>query len=252
MNSIYFSYNGKTSDEIGVYLVSVESGMKETPFLSEREIISETVAGNDIPYVYRYARNPLVVNITLSTLDDLWTFEKRREVARMLDIDSFEEFYTTDNIDKKYFLAYTGGIDLTHNGNEQGYLNIQMLNISPFTYSPMYTNTYIFANETRIIEFTNYGDNSLYPEMWIKQKSDGNVSIKNLSNGGKIFEFVDLTLGEEVYIDNKNHDIETDLSLTYRYDNFNNNYLELLRGVNRLEVTGDCDITFRYRFEIKG
>lgn len=254
MNSINFFYNGQRFDEIGVYLVNVDTGLKETPFLSEREIISETVAGNDIPYVYEHKRSPLIVNLTLSTLDNLWTFEKRREVARLLDIDEFGEFYSEDNINKKYYLLYTGGINLTHNGLEQGYITIQMQNISPYSYSPIYTNTYLIENaETKIIEFVNSGDNDLFPEMWIKKIGSGNFTITNLSNGGEVFEFVDLVDGETVYVDNNNHDIETDILLTYRYDNFNNNYLKITNySVNRLQITGDCELTFRYQFELKG
>jgi len=254
MNSINFFYNGQRFDEIGVYLVSVDAGLKETPFLSEREIISETVAGNDLPYVYDHRRSPLTINLTLSTLEGLWTFEKRREVARLLDTNSFEEFYSEDNISKKYYLSYVGGINLTHNANEQGYITVQMQNISPFSYSPVYTTNHLIENaETKIIEFANNGDNDLFPEVWIKKVGAGNFTITNLSNGGEVFEFVDLVDGETIYVDNKNRDIETDIPLTYRYDNFNNNYLKITNySINRLQITGDCELTFRYQFEIKG
>lgn len=257
MNSTDFYYNGKFSTEMGVYLVNVESGLRNNPFLPEKEIISETIPENDIPYIFQQKRKPLVLNLTLSTLDELWTFEKRREVARWLDTGRFEKFYRQDELSKMYYLQYVGGIDLTHNSSEQGYINVQMINISPFAYSPIYIKSHDLSSITSptIIEFVNNGDSTIYPELWINKIENGDVSIVNLSNGGKEFKFTGLVNNEEVYIDSRPsyHHIETNLAETYRYDNFNGNYLEILPySVNRLQVTGKCKLKFQYEFEIKG
>lgn len=257
MNSTDFFYNGKYSSELGIYLVSVESGLKNTPFLAEKEIISETIPENDIPYIYETRSRPLILNVTLSTLDNLWTIEKRREVARWLDTKSHEEFYSADDINKIYYLQYIGGIDLTHNSAEQGYITIQMQNISPVAYSPVYTEIHDLSSITSptVIEFKNNGDSTLYPELWLQKIEAGDVSIKNLSDGGREFKFTTLADQETVYIDNRphRHHIETDLANTYRYDNFNDMYLELLPySINRLEITGKCKLKFQHQFEIKG
>ena len=253
MNSEYFVFDGINSSELGVYLVNVESGLLTHKFLAEKEIISETIQGNDMPYVYGNTKRPLVINITLSTLDGKWTFEKRRELARLLDVDYFAKFYRADEQSKIYYLQYIGGIDLTHNACENGYLTMQMQNISAYTYSPVYIETILHDGVTpEIYNFTNNGDANLYPEMSITKIGDGDLSIVNLSNGGKEFKFTGLLDNEILTVDNLNHDIETDVPLTTRYDNFNNEYLELPRGVNRLEVSSPCEITFRYQFTIKG
>lgn len=54
---------------------------------------------------------------------------------------------------------------------------------------------------------------------------------------------------ETVYVDCENEDIETDLSNTYRFDQFNNGYMEFIRGVNRLNIAGKCKLWFKYRFQ---
>ena len=102
-----------------------------------------------------------------------------------------------------------------------------------------------------IIEFDNQGDDILYPELQIIKFSNGNLTIKNLTNGGKIFQFNNLVNNEIIYIDNQNRDIISNLYDT-RLDDFNNNYLDLVRGINRLEVVGACKLDFRYQFIIKG
>lgn len=256
LHSIYFSYDGIRSDYLGVYLVRLQSGFVATPFLGERQIISESIVGNDIPYIFDVQTNPLQLTLTLSCLEGYWTLDKRREVARLLDQKKFCEFYSTDFPEKLYFLQYIGGIDISTNKRQQGYLTVQMLNISPYSYSSMYELIKDFSLITvpTIFEFENKGDNNLYPEIWVEKVGAGDISIVNLSNGGMNFKFTGLLDQEVVYIDNRPsfHHIESSIPNTYRYDNFNGNYLELPRGINRLEVTGACKIKLLYQFEIKG
>lgn len=236
-------------------MVNLEGGMTKSNYLSNKKIVSEVVAGNPTPYVYGSEYEPLEYKLTLACVDgERWTDSKRREIARWLDTNNFEEFYTDDEPDRYYYLQYQGLVELTHNDAWDGYVEVSMINDSPFIYSPIQEKRYELTTITtpRIIEFNNIGDDIIYPEMWIYLMKDGDFQIRNLSNGGKDFKFKNLVNAETIYVDNKNHDIESDIALTYRYDNFNNNYLELVRGVNRLEVTGACSLLFRYQFRIKG
>ncbi|MEC1780080.1 phage tail domain-containing protein [Schinkia azotoformans] len=256
MHSEYFSYDGVRSTEIDVYLVKLDKGLVSDPFLGEREVIQESITGNDTPYFFGTRTSQLRVTLTLECREGYWTREKRREVARLLDKKKYCEFYTTDDIDTLYFLQYVGGIDLYTNAIQDGYLTVEFLNISPYTYSRLYAKNYNFSTNTTpdVFEFTNLGDNPLYPEIWIEKIGAGDVSIINLSNGGKEFKFTGLADKEQVYVDNRPHFhyIESSLNNIYRYDNFSGNYLEILRGVNRLQITGQCNLLFQYQFELKG
>lgn len=115
-----FYYNGQKSTDLGIYLVKLSTGFINTPFLSEKDIIEEKIAGNDKPYFYGVEKQPLILNLTLSPLEGQWTMEKRRELARWLDTNNYEEFYSVDDITKKYYCQYVGGIDLNYTGNMQG------------------------------------------------------------------------------------------------------------------------------------
>lgn len=100
-----------------------------------------------------------------------------------------------------------------------------------------------------VIEFYNDGDVVLKPELWIEKIGLGDAKIINITNNSQEFSFTGLIDGETVYVHCEREQIETSLEQTYRYGDFNDNYLELLRGVNVLQIVGDCKVNFRYRFK---
>jgi phage-related protein len=255
MDSTSFVYDGIKSEDMGIYLVNMKSGMKEEHFLADRELVSEQVFGNDISYIYGWTNKPLRIVLSLSPLEGLWTTEKRREVSRWLDCGRFAEFYSTDDVNKRYFLLYNGASNLYTNSNQQGYIDIEFMNISPYSFSPVYDETYNFSTITLPTELkiTNDGDTILYPqEMWITKYGAGDFSISNATDGGREFKFTGLADQEVVYVQNQERFIETSLSNTFRYDNFNGNYLRLVYGINTLTITGAAIIRMKYRYELKG
>lgn len=254
MDSTDFYYNGIYSVDKGIFLIKLESGFIRDPFLPEVEIISESVVGNNTPYFYGTRRRPLKISLKLSCLEGYWTLEKRREIARWLDTDDFEEFYSVDDVDRRYYLKYDGGIDLYTNGIQQGYIEVSFINIDDSAYSPVYITEYDLSTILipTNITFTSDSDDILLPELQILKYGAGNFKITNLTNGGKIFLFTGLNDQETVYVDNKLRHIMTSIPDYYRYDDFNNNYLELVRGVNTLQIEGAAKLAFRYQYKIKG
>lgn len=254
MNSTDFYYNGEYSVDKGIYLVKLDSGFITDPFLPESETISDRVPGNDTPYYYETRKRQLRVPLIFSCLEGYWTLEKRREIARWLDTKNYEEFYSADDVDKRYYLKYDGGIDLQTNGNQQGYIEVNFINIDESAYSPIYVDNYDLSTitEPTTIEFNNDGDDDLLPELQILKYGAGDFKITNLTNGGKVFLFSGLNDQETVYIDNKLRHIETDIPDFSRFDSFNGNYLDLVYGVNTLQIEGAAKLTFRYQYKIKG
>lgn len=253
MDSTDFVYAGESSINHGIYLIKMDKGFIEDPFLGEREIISETIPGRETPYFYGVKTKPLEVKMQLSPLDGYWTSAKRREIARWLDQETYKEFYSMDDSSKRYFLLYKGGINLHTNGIQQGYIEVTFQNISPYTYSTEQTQTNNLSGivSPTNITFNNAGDTTLKPELEILKYGTGAWSLTNTTTG-VITSFDSLNDEETVYINNENRQIITDLPLTNRHSNFNNNYIELVRGVNNLRISGACILTFRYRFIYKG
>lgn len=254
MDSLHFSYDGISSEDMGLYLVNINSGLKPEPFLSGRELLMESIIGNDQPYFYGVQRHPLKLTLTFSLLDGLWTTDKRRQISRWLDNGRFNEFYSYDDVSKRYYLMCDSAVDLESNSMQQGYITVNFTNIAPYAFTPVYTKEYNCSlNPDGITEITfiNEGDDLLYPELELFKIDAGDVSIVNLNNSGKEFKFTNLADAETVYVDNLHHHIESDLDIL-RYDNFNHNYLELTYGVNKLIVTGKCKLKLTYQAIIKG
>jgi phage-related protein len=245
--ALYFSYAGEKSIDHGIINVSFSTGLYEESFLPERNIIETTTKWSKKPYFQGLEYIPLTIKLRFA-FQDAWDDEKIREVARWLGNKEYYQplFFDTD-INRIFYCMYVGSPTLLHNGLKQGYIELEMRCDSPYSYSPIYVSE-VYSSPSQII-FDNEGDTSIYPEISITKNGDGDLSIVNQTNGGQEFTFVSLVDGENLYVDCENEYIETDLSTTYRYANFNDNYLELVTGRNVLNVVGDCDIQFRYRFK---
>jgi len=99
-----------------------------------------------------------------------------------------------------------------------------------------------------IILFDNRGDVDCKPELWITKVGNGEIKLINTSNGNEEFSFKDLIHDETVYVNNEREHIDTSLAATYRYKDFNDNYLSLPQGQNIFKVSGNANIQFRYQF----
>lgn len=101
-----------------------------------------------------------------------------------------------------------------------------------------------------VLVIDNKGDVNLKPEVWITKVGNGNFTIINTSKGNEEFTFTDLIDGETVYVNGDKEQIETSLAATYRYSNFNDNYLDLPVGINVLRIIGNAKIQFRYQYKL--
>jgi phage-related protein len=250
---VHFSYAGIKSEDMGLLNVTVDSsGMIEETFVAEREIQEVSIRGRDKPYFQGVKTSPLKLSLSFA-FKDTYDENKIREVARWLNQSYYQPFYTTDNTNRIFYCILNSSSNLLHNGLKQGYVTIEMRCDSPYSYSSQYlSKVYDFSannpSGTRI-DFINHGDVVCKPEMWITKIGNGDISIINETNAGQEFKFTGLVDGEVVYVDNDRDVIKTDLPLTYRFDNFNDNFLETVRGINKLLVRGNCKIQFRYQFK---
>jgi phage-related protein len=244
--SLDFSYAGENSTDYGIINVNYSTGLYEETFLPSRGIKEIQVSGRKKPYFQELEYSPL--SLKLSFAIQSWTEDSIRSIARWLGSQEYyKPLYFSNNTNRIFYCLYNGNVDILHNGLKQGIINIEMRCDSPYSYSPVYTSQ-IYSSPSSIT-FTNNGDVSLYPEISIEKVGDGNLSIVNQTNGNQEFKFTSLLNNEKLYIDCESEYIETDLSNTYRYSNFNDKYLELVRGNNVLNITGGCNLRFRYQFK---
>lgn len=251
---MYFTYDGIRSDHMGLVNVSVGGGLYEESFTANKDIIEEKIMGNENPYFYGVAREPLEFDLSFA-FKDQWDERRINDVAMWLAQDTYKPLIFSKNDHKIFYCLPVSDFSIIHNGLKQGYLNLKMRCKSPYIYTPeQRTPTYDFSsNDTngREILFENKGHVECKPTVYIKTIGGGDISIVNYSDGAKEFKFTGLASDETITVDNETEDITTDITGLYRYDNFNMNFLSLPHGVNRLRVFGNCILYFKHYFKLK-
>lgn len=161
-------------------------------------------------------------------------------------------------------VSFDGGF--TWEGWKQASKFQQIKDFSPYTNSKATVFQYRYIGSTEVpaslpslhdfkltvtptLLFENKGDLPCKPEIWIYKIGNGDLSIINRTNNNQEFKFVNILDKETLYIDCEREHIETDINMKYRYDNFNNEYLELLTGENVLEFKGTFKFLIRYQFK---
>jgi phage-related protein len=233
---------------MGLYNVKLNSGLFEMPFLAPKTINQESIRGRDKVYFFGVQREPTSFKLSFA-FNNGYTDATLRQVASWLDQDIHKPFYFDDTPNRIINCITNGDSQLISNGLLQGYLELEFIADSPYYYSALTSGGVLSPADGSTITFTNDGDVDLYPEVWLTTGASGGVSITNITSGDDIFTFSGLASSEQVYVDNENQYIESDISLIYRYDDFNDNWLRMVPGANSLLITGDFDLQFRYKFK---
>ncbi|MBX4147498.1 phage tail domain-containing protein [Paenibacillus lautus] len=250
--SLYFVYDGIRSDEMGLINVNMQSGMQEDLFMPEQSIKEVTIRGNDTPYFIETERRPFTLNLTFA-FEDTFNDEKIQTIENWLGNKTFyKPLYFSDNLEKWYYVLYTGESTLLHNCLKQGYVQIQMRSISPYTYSPIYeSNIYdLTTNTTEGTEIVINNSRNLIckPTILLYKIGNGEISIRNDSDRGKTFRIINLFNDESIVIDSSKEDIISDIPLTFHFDDYFGEFPVFVPGANYLRVFGNCKIKFKYQY----
>lgn len=245
-----FTFNGVHSSDFDLIAVRMDDGLIEFPFGVNREIIEEKINKKN-PYFFGIDEKPLEFTIQLSKQGAI-DYDLRRKIVKWLFTDTYKPLMFDDREFIVYYAIAIGEPTRMDNGLEEGYITVKFRTSSAYGYSKPVTIRELVEG-TKIITITNIGNvlNEYYPEVEFTLKGDNtNLIIQNVSDNGYEFTFNNLSVGETVYVDNAKKRIISDLPDTYRYDNFNENWLKLLYGRNILKITGDCEIQFRIQYPI--
>jgi phage-related protein len=219
------------------------------PFLANRTIKEFKVRGNDRPYFSEIQRDPLTFSLSFyfqETFDD----ELISQVKQWLNQDYYKPLIFSDYPDHIFYALVIDSPSIVHNGLKQGYVTLNIRCDSPYSYSPeIMTPYYNFVeNDINNLTLENAGDVPILPQIFITKIGDGDLTIDNY-NGGNTMKFTGLVDQEELYIHCEKEYIETSIPNFYRYDSFNDYYMNLLYGKNQLKITGKCKIKFQYQYK---
>lgn len=278
--SIYFSFNDRVSTEFPIANVSLGEGLYEESMASGKSINESYPRNAFKPYLFGTQKEVKQFDFSFAFLEQ-YNDQMIDEVIRWLNVDDYAPLFFEANIDRVFYAMPISDINHIHNGLKEGYLTLTVRCDSAYSYSheiitPWYDLTSeqdIIISEdfkeidingievegsankirtsdmpTEQIELKNYGHYSLHPEIWMEKTHAGDIVIKNLMNNNQEFRFTNIPVGENLYIDCMNEIIETDKENTYRVDNFNDNYLEIVYGKNLLQVSQNVRIKFKYQY----
>ncbi|WJV20680.1 phage tail family protein [Rossellomorea marisflavi] len=248
--SLYFSFAGRKSTEFPIINVSLGSGLFEEPLTSPKSIVETSVSGNNTPYFQRVKRDPLTFSLRFGFTEP-WNDEMIDDIIRWLDVDYYEPLYFSPNIDRIFYAMVIDSIEQVHNGLKEGYVNLNIRCNGSYKYSPEISTPIYEIEESDIIEIENLGHLPVLPIIYIQKVGDGSITIENLSTSDEVFSLKNLKNGEELKIDCEARIIETNQLGLQRYNDFNDNYLEISYGYNEFIVKGQCKIKLEYQFLYK-
>jgi phage-related protein len=250
-DSLYFNYDGVSCKNFNLMQVNLSNGMFEEQFVADRSINELKVRGNDTPLFHGLEEEPLEFEMTIA-FERQFTDADVDNVILWLFKEQYKPLYFEDKPDRVYHCMPVGSSTLAHTGLKEGYFTITMRCKSSKIFSPVKVSPTHSITTTKRVSLTNEGHVEIYPEISIKKIGAGHITFTRVSDG-EIFEIRDLTDQEDLYINCEKEIIETDIIGVYRYDNVIGDYedMSLKVGTTEFDITGACQVTFRYTFKYK-
>lgn len=260
LQSTNFTFNGVNSEDKGVVLVNLNSGLFQDIFLANRTLIESKVAYSNYDILKRVDKSLPTLSLTFYV--ERWrTWNNIRDIARWLDVDEYCEFWTDDDPERIYYLTLVDGSQLHHNGFKDGYITLNFKSMFPYALSPEYNYSYI-TNHTSPIQLNldNAGDEDVKPFIKIKKIGNGDITIRNLRNEEDLI-ITDLFDGEEVEIDNEHEILRSSLEESnnrYIFGNHNGVWLTFNKqneptdnDYSEFQFIGDYEFEFKFRLVYK-
>ncbi|MCK9328743.1 MAG: phage tail family protein [Candidatus Cloacimonetes bacterium] len=251
-DSLYFIYNGITSEDKNIVNVNIDSGIAEESFFASKTIIKTKTRNKS--YFQRIKSDSLSFKVNFAFKNG-FTEETLSDIKRWLWQDYYKPLIFNENLNRIYYAIVTSDSNILHNYNNQGYITLNFETNADHAWSPVYTSEIynLDSNTTNgtNITFINNGDLTICPELSIiKTVENGDVTIINSTNGGLEFKITNIIKNEDLYINNEREEIISNLPNTYRYDDFNNNWMECVRGINNLKVYGKCRLQIKWQCKL--
>jgi len=245
-----FIYDGQESINMGVSIIRLEGGLIESSTLKQ-QIIEEKINSKDIPVFYGVSRDVLTFPIVITKLDEdgIFTYEDRVRILRWLCKGEYKEFASKDSPIVYYVLF--DEVKKTSNVLSQGYITLNVRLNAPYGFSPIQIEEHdLYDNTTtEIIELENNSNiiDFYYPEIEFTVTEGTSVTFRNLTNGGEIFTINGLIPTEVIYINMETGRIKSNIGI-YHLGDCNKNWLYLVYGINRIEITGKIQLSVRMQF----
>lgn len=258
INGYRFSYNGKSSEEYGVWLIYGFSSSQPLNQSNDEEtnIITNKTKGSDkFRLIGTEYNNPLKFQIAICNEDGTFIdVYKQRELKKWLcrkDDYHWLIVYQDDFDDIRYncILTYSGveNIGVMSGGM---YFNVQC--DSPFAYSSEKSKIYTCTNTLNFDFYYNSdfekADDIYRPTLIITSTTNGTIEIKN-NTVGESLKFTNCTNGEIITISEDGIPTTTANRVIIDYWNYGDFYF--IDGKNSITISGNCTLKIVYYYKIR-
>jgi len=256
MISTGFTFNGITSETMGVSLVRLESGVINTPFTSSKTILETHPNRVLYPYFHGVKHNPLEFTITIASETNDMDSSKLYSLAQWLFKTEYKPFISDDNPNRVYYVMAINKADFITNGLDEGYFTIQFRCRDGFAWTVEEEEVFDLSASTGSTPISMGNDSNIdewfYPELEIQlQGTDTEFELINTDDSNNNLKFTGLEVGETIYIDNQKRIILSSQGVDVnKFGAFNGNWFRLQYGVNTVNVVGKCIITYKKLFPV--
>lgn len=255
-DKLYFNFDGVNSEEFGIASVELGTGLYEETMVSARAINETQPKKRHQSIFHGITKDNRVFELNLA-FENGFNKEKINDIINWLFKDYYKPLYFEGQEDRVVFAIMSGDSNIIHNGVNQGYFTVTVQTNSPYRFSQVIERGSTTTGESwsdnpssnRIdsMVLKNEGHIPVYPEFSIRKIGNGDLTIKV---DGRSVLIVNLTDGENIFIDSMRGKIITDVPGQYRYENIRAGELEDLFldiGDKEYIITGDAEISCRYR-----
>lgn len=245
-----FVFNGVRLSQFGMRLCSFESASLEKT--SSGSSIEMNTSKPPLSHRWNYysqeydAPLKFTVQMTKANHKPISPTEQAAVSRWLIRKDGYKEFQfdSEDFIDILFHANATSLNNLCIAGNVVG-MEASFICDAPFGYSrPVHKE---FSQKSFQVNVNSDEIGYLYPVVTISVEEDGDLELKNLSDGNHITKIAGCTAGERIYLDNESKIITSSVETHNIPDCFNWKWVRLIRSdsvtKNRIEVSLSCHIS---------
>lgn len=254
--SLYFTFDNVDSRKYKLAMLDVKEDGEVVKFGLDRDVIEEENSLSDTPFFVRVKNKSVEIKMELvkcsdSLIPQTFNDKELRDIRRWLFKNKFRPLVVEG---KCYHVIFEKmGEKKEYGSSRQGYLTLTARIQDGYSHKKYVLTSSPNVKGEKIEELQNTSDvdKITYLNMNITQLSDTkeDIKIKNLSNGDEIVvknvakndNFVILSRDMEIY-NLKNEEDDTMFNNT----TYNNHFITLRYGKNRIKCTGNFKITFSF------
>lgn len=251
-------------------------------FAARRDVITESVQHNPLPFDFGFSKETLQGSILIAGKETTLDARKLSKIATWLYKDEYKPLISNENPDIIFYVKFVSEQELYLGAHDQGYISLSFIANAPWGWSRSYERTVDLrkTGETEIV-VSNVGNDIDYNGLTVDielpsditlpdgtvtkfevspqyticntrtTKPDDAFAITDYYIADKKIEKYALTKGETFHINMENKTVESDnLQSPHRLVNCNKKWVKLLQGENTLKLTGNGIFTVRCQYPV--